>query len=106
MDLNKQLVTIEESKKKAFKTQAQREEYQKEYKRFVEQNNKEVLLELGLKLKKIREMAGVTQEELAKQINTDKGNISRMEHGRQNLTVEYIVKVANVLHRPVKIDIS
>jgi ribosome-binding protein aMBF1 (putative translation factor) len=99
------LITIQEFKNKVFKTKEDKEIYQKGFKRFEVENDIQVLLELGQQLKTAREKAGITQEELAKKIKTNKGNISRMEHGKQNLTVEYIVRVAQVLQRPVRIEI-
>jgi ribosome-binding protein aMBF1 (putative translation factor) len=105
MNKNKKLITIEEFKNTAFPTISDKAEYKASLKVFEQENEQQILLELGQQMKEAREKAGFTQEQLAKEIKTSKGNVSRMEHGKQNFTVEYIIKVAQTLKRPVRIEI-
>lgn len=45
----------------------------------------------------IRNEEGITQEELARRIGTKKSNISRMESGNYNPSLDFLVKIANGL---------
>jgi transcriptional regulator with XRE-family HTH domain len=45
----------------------------------------------------LREEAGLTQAEVAERTGMNVTNYQRIEHGRQNVTVEMIVRVANAL---------
>ena len=47
----------------------------------------------------------MTQEELAKKIGTQKSNISRLESGNYNPTIELLSKVAEALGKELKIQI-
>ena len=87
MRKHKKFYTLQEIKDELFKTKAEKEEYAKSYKAFEIENDRQVLLDLARQLRKARQNAGITQEELAKKMKTNKGNISRMEHGKQNLTM-------------------
>jgi ribosome-binding protein aMBF1 (putative translation factor) len=103
--INSNLIPLNDLIDKTFKTKKERAIFEEEYKQYRIEKCKEVLLQFGQQLKKARQSAGVTQEKLAQVLHTDIANISRIEHGRHNLTVDYIVKVAQVLKRPVRIEI-
>ena len=49
-----------------------------------------------------RMMQKLTQAELAERVGTQKSNISRMEKGAQNLTVDYVEELAKALGRQVR----
>jgi len=53
---------------------------------------------------KARLESGLTQEELAKKLKTDQGNISRLESGRVNPTITFLSKVAAALDRKLEIE--
>jgi DNA-binding XRE family transcriptional regulator len=99
------LIPFEELKNEILKTKEEKYTYNKDLKLFKVENEKQILLELSMQLKRTREKAGMTQAQLAKKLKTNKGNISRMENGKQNLTVGSIIKVAGALNRPVRIEI-
>ena len=61
---------------------------------------------LGHDLRQAREAIGATQESVAKKLHTKASNISRIENGRQNLTIEYLVKYCKVVGVPVEISIN
>ena len=88
-----------------FSTDEERAEFAREYEVHRLARRKRVLQQYGRQLKRAREEAGLTQQTLADRLQTDIANISRIEHGRHNLTVDYIVKVAQALNRPVRIEI-
>lgn len=58
-------------------------------------------LKLACELMELRKKEGVTQKELAEKIGTTQSVIARIEAGRQNLTVDYVERIANALKREV-----
>lgn len=60
---------------------------------------------LGQQIKAARLEEGLSQEELASILGTNKGNISRIESGRQNLTFEFLQRIASALNRSVAEEI-
>jgi len=46
----------------------------------------------------------ITQEELARRIGTQKSNISRLESGNYNPTVDFLIRVAEGLGKELKIE--
>ncbi len=60
---------------------------------------------IGLFLKEAREEYGLTQEELARRINTTKSVISRMENHSEDVKLSTLEKVAKALGKKVKIAI-
>lgn len=55
---------------------------------------------------KARQSAGMTQQELARHAKTRQANISRLERGIQNPSLDFLMKVARVLGRDVKITLK
>ena len=53
---------------------------------------------------KIRNEQGITQEELARRIGTKKSNISRMESGNYNPSLDFLIKIANGLGRTLDVQ--
>ena len=49
-----------------------------------------------------RLFAQISQEELARRVGTQKSNISRIENGRQNISVDYIQAIAEALGKEAK----
>ena len=52
-----------------------------------------------------RKQAGMTQQELARHAKTRQANISRLERGIQNPSVEFLDRVAKCLGRKIRIEI-
>src|SRR6056297_424394 len=52
----------------------------------------------------IRKQLNMTQEELANKIGTQKSNISRLENGNQNPSIDLLYKIANALGRDLTIN--
>ena len=61
---------------------------------------------IGILLKQAREEAGLTQEQLAKKINTKKTAISRIENHAEDIRLSTIQKVAKALGKNLEITIS
>ena len=57
-------------------------------------------------LTEARLAAGVSQQELANRIGTQKPNISRMESGQQNISLDTMLKYASALDLDVSIDLK
>lgn len=57
-------------------------------------------------LKKARKAQNVTQEVLAERVGTKKSNISRLESGKYNPSLDFLVKVADSLGKQIHIRIS
>ena len=51
-----------------------------------------------------RKENNMTQEDLAKKIGTQKSNISRLESGNYNPSLDFLIKVANGLGKELKIQ--
>ena len=51
-----------------------------------------------------RKENNITQEELARRIGTQKSNISRLESGNYNPSLDFLVKVAKGLGKELKIQ--
>jgi len=56
---------------------------------------------VGQNIRKYRLLKGLTQEELAKLVGSHQSNINRIENGKQNYTIEFLLKIANVLDIPL-----
>ena len=52
---------------------------------------------IGEKIKEIRESKMISQQNLAAMCNFEKGNMSRIESGRTNPTIETIYKISQAL---------
>lgn len=56
---------------------------------------------IGIFIKKLREKRALTQEELAKRLNTSQSAIARIENGGQNLTAGELLKIGNALEHKI-----
>ena len=61
---------------------------------------------IGVLLKMARESAGLTQEELAKKLNTRKTAISRIENHAEDIKLSTLVRVATALGKSININIA
>ena len=53
--------------------------------------------DLGLRVRELRHLAGLTQEEGAVQLGMLTPNYARIEQGRMNVTIDTVVRLANML---------
>ena len=56
-----------------------------------------VLIRIGMKIKELREEKNVSQQDLAAACNFEKSNMSRIEAGRTNFTIETLLKISEAL---------
>lgn len=57
----------------------------------------EAKLEAAIQIANEREKAGITQADLAKRLNTTQSVISRIESGKQNLSLDMLQRIAEAL---------
>ena len=57
----------------------------------------EIFKRLGQNLKRIREEKGMTQGDICRALDIDRGFISSIENGKRNPTVSTLKKIADVL---------
>ena len=62
--------------------------------------------EIALQLRKARQSVNMTQQSLAEACGTKKSNISRMESGRYNPSLDFLVKVADSMGKQVSIKVE
>lgn len=61
--------------------------------------------EVVRQLKEVRKAEGMTQEYLAELVGTKKSNISRLESGRYNPSLDFLVKVADGLGKQISVKV-
>lgn len=54
---------------------------------------------IGQLIAQIRQERGLTQAEFAKKLKTSQSAVNRMEHGRQNLSIETLARISDVLNK-------
>jgi ribosome-binding protein aMBF1 (putative translation factor) len=83
---------------KHFQKEMKSEKFRKAY----EQERRRVFI--AYEVLKLREKRGYTQKELAKKLGTTQSVIARIESGNQNLTIDYLNKIADIFNKNLKID--
>lgn len=56
-----------------------------------------IQVKVGIQIQKIRELKGISQQDLAAKCNFEKSNMSRLEAGKVNPTLSTLEKVASAL---------
>lgn len=72
-----------------------REEYEKLHPRY----------EIISRIIEVRKEQNMTQEQLAHKIGTQKSNISRLESGNYNPSLDFLIKVASGLGKSLKVEL-
>lgn len=62
--------------------------------------------EIASQLRQARKEQGMTQERLAEKVGTRKSNISRLESGRYNPSLDFLEKVAGGLGREIEVKVT
>lgn len=62
--------------------------------------------EVAKQLRDVRKSQGMTQESLADLVGTKKSNISRLESGRYNPSIDFLVKVAGGLGKQIQVKVK
>ena len=61
----------------------------------------EIIIQIGLNIRNIRESKNITQQDLAALCNFEKSNMSRIEAGRTNLTIGTLYKISQALQTTI-----
>jgi ribosome-binding protein aMBF1 (putative translation factor) len=61
---------------------------------------------IGVILKKAREEAGLTQEELAKKLNTKKSAISRIENHAEDIKLSTLGKFVKAVGKELRLEVA
>ena len=72
----------------------------------VPQLNKEIRTEFAKQMREIRLSQNLTQQVLADRVGTKKSNISRMESGRYNPSLDFMVRVADCMGKHIPITLE
>ena len=62
--------------------------------------------DVAKQLRDVRKSQGITQESLAELVGTKKSNISRLESGRYNPSLDFLVKVAGGLGKQIQVKVK
>lgn len=62
--------------------------------------------EIAAQLRQVRKEQGMTQERLAEKVGTRKSNISRLESGRYNPSLDFLETVAGGLGREIEVKVT
>jgi len=90
----KKLTNFEKDLKERLKDKKFRETYECERRKVF----------VAYEILKLREKRGLTQKQLAKKLKTTQSVVARIESGDQNLTIDYLNKIADIFHKNLKID--
>ena len=75
--------------------------------RFKETYERELfIVRVSERIARLRERKGMTQEALAKRLGVKASMVSRIEAGRQNLTLESLHRIARALSTRVRVEIG
>ena len=72
----------------------------------VPQLNQEIRTEFAKQMREIRLSQNLTQQVLADRVGTKKSNISRLESGRYNPSLDFLVKVAGGLGKQIQVKVK
>lgn len=56
---------------------------------------------IGNLIYQIRQERGMTQSDFAKKLNTSQSAVNRIEHGKQNMSLDMLGRISDVLHKPL-----
>lgn len=56
---------------------------------------------IGQLIYQIRQERGLTQAAFARQLNTSQSAVNRIEHGRQNMSLDMLARISDVLNKPL-----
>jgi len=71
----------------------------------VSENSDVLLRKIGLRILRRRQELGLTQQQIADRLGVSATNITRIEHGEQNVTIRTLVKLADALGMTVVVDL-
>lgn len=91
--MKRELTNFEKDFKRRMRNRRFREAYEKERRKVF----------IAYEVLKLREKSGYTQKQLAKKLGTTQSVVARIESGNQNLTIDYLNKIADIFKKDLKI---
>jgi DNA-binding transcriptional regulator YiaG len=70
---------------------------------FLRQMREEVKKETAEKVKKLRQKEGLSQSDVARILKTTRQNVSQMESGKRNMTLENLASISHALGKELEI---
>ncbi len=61
----------------------------------------EVFILVGHKIRRVRQLKSISQQDLAAMLNIEKSNMARIESGRTNITIRNLYRIAISLGVPL-----
>jgi len=61
-----------------------------------------IKVKVGLRIKELRNIIGISQEALANKAEIDRTYVTDVENGRRNISIENLEKLINALQIPLK----
>lgn len=101
-----QLYTLEESWKLMYPDPVERAKHEKIVEKERQKIRKRYAATLARRIRKAREKSNITQAQLAKRLHTQPSAISRIESGKQNISIDYLEKICEAIGRPYRIKIE
>lgn len=72
----------------------------------VPQSSRDVRMDMAKQMREARLGMNLTQQVVAERAGTKKSNISRMESGKYNPTLDFLVKVAESMDKQISIHVD
>ena len=94
--MNRAGISFEEMKEEMLKDEAFKAEYEKLKPRY----------EAVEQIIRARKEQNITQSELAKRVGTQKSNISRLESGNYNPSLDFLAKIAESLGKEISVKLN
>lgn len=91
--MKRELTNFEKDFKRRMRNKKFREAYEKERRRVA----------IAYEILELREGRGYTQKQLAKELKTTQSVVARIESGNQNLTIDYLNKIADIFKKDLRI---
>lgn len=70
--------------------------------KIINMDDKDFLKKIGIKLKVLRSLKGLSQDDIANRLDIDKSYYSKVERGLTNPTLLYLKKLSEVLDVPTE----
>jgi|GEM_PF-2526632 len=101
----KDFITLEQLEAELYNTPEKKAKFERYYEKARRRFRARLLKEIGQKVKRERKKQGITQEKLARKLQTSQSTINRVEKGEQNLTIGYLDRISEVLGLRYEVNI-
>jgi len=99
------LITLEQSIREMYPKKQDRVAFLADVEKIRERNHREYQRETAAKLRKSRIEVGLSQQQLAYRIHVPRTQVTRMESGRQNITLKTMERACHAMGRQLRVTI-